>query len=123
MLRRVWTSAKTSRRFDVGTFTRVLARHRGKRNHTDLLPLTVGQIKAWNLALHERTGSWPTQVSGPIPEVDGETWRGIDQSLERGRRGLPGGMSLATLKREISPVPQQKCVDRVTANMLSSKTI
>jgi len=83
------------------SLARFLARHRGKRNSADLPLLTVNQVKGWIAAFHRRTGAWPTQLSGLIPGTKGECWNGIDRALTRGRRGLPGGMSLATLKREM----------------------
>src|SRR5262245_61677913 len=59
--------------------------------------LTTEQILAWADAHHARTGEWPRQRSGPVPEAPGLSWAGIDQALRYGRRGLPGGDSLARL--------------------------
>ena len=42
------------------------------------------------------TGDWPDQKSGQVTGTD-ETWLGIDATLRAGRRGLPGGSSLARL--------------------------
>jgi hypothetical protein len=75
----------------------LLAKQRGVRNASNLPPLSVEQILAWADAWHERTGEWPHLGSGPIPEAEGETWSGINQALKNGRRGLPGGASLAKL--------------------------
>ena len=44
-----------------------------------------------------RTGRWPARWSGPVIGIGGETWYGIDSALKSGRRGLPGGSSLAVL--------------------------
>jgi hypothetical protein len=60
-------------------------------------PLAVGQILAWADAHHRRTGSWPRQRSGPIPEAPGLAWHNVDADLRHGHRGLPGGNSLARL--------------------------
>jgi hypothetical protein len=60
-------------------------------------PLTVAQILAWADAYRRRTGSWPSAVSGSVPEAPGEKWRNIEQALYVGLRGLPGGDSLAKL--------------------------
>jgi hypothetical protein len=84
------------------SLARFLARHCGKRNHADLPPLTEAVIQGWMQAFQCRTGSWPTQVSGEIADTDGDTWRGIDKALTRGRRGLPGGSSLAKLKAKMA---------------------
>jgi hypothetical protein len=60
-------------------------------------PLTVKQVLAWADAHHARTGGWPTAASGPVLEAPGEVWRAVNQVLDRGHRGLPGGDSLARL--------------------------
>jgi hypothetical protein len=60
-------------------------------------PLTEEQILAWADAYHRRTGRWPHNRSGPIPEAHGETWNAVNLALFRGRRGLPGGGSLSRL--------------------------
>jgi hypothetical protein len=57
----------------------------------------VEQILAWADAHHARTGRWPTSASGPVADAPGERWRNIDGALRYGRRGLPGGGSLARL--------------------------
>jgi hypothetical protein len=59
--------------------------------------LSVSQVLAWADAHHRRTGRWPQVVSGPIAHSLGETWRAIDSALRHGRRGFPGGSSLARL--------------------------
>jgi hypothetical protein len=58
-------------------------------------PLTEALILRWADAHFERTGTWPQQNSGEVADAPGTTWRGVDLALARGRRGLPGGSSLA----------------------------
>jgi hypothetical protein len=65
----------------------------------DLPPLTVEQILTWIDAHKAATGIWPKQKSGPVSGTD-ETWAGINAALSRGKRGLPGGSSLAHLIKE-----------------------
>jgi hypothetical protein len=60
-------------------------------------PLTVETIQAWAKAHHRATGLWPGDRSGPVAGAPGEYWRSIDKALRLGKRGLPGGMSLAAL--------------------------
>lgn len=60
-------------------------------------PLCQLSILAWADAHFARTGSWPTQASGPILEAPGENWKGVDTALRRGLRGLPAGSSAARL--------------------------
>ena len=63
----------------------------------DLRLLNVEQVLDWVDAAFQRTGEWPNQFSGPITESPGDTWAGINYALNAGRRGLPGGCSLAQL--------------------------
>jgi hypothetical protein len=79
---------------------RLLARERGAYNPKALPPLTVGRVLRWARAHLRRTGAWPDRLAGPVPEAPGQTWCGIDWALTQGRRGLPGGSSLAKLRRE-----------------------
>ncbi len=62
--------------------------------------LSVRQILAWADDFHERASKWPVQKSGPIAGSLGEKWVNIDKALRYGRRGLPGGSSLAQLLAE-----------------------
>jgi hypothetical protein len=83
------------------SLAQLLARRRGVRNRKRLPPLTEEQILAWADAHHHRRhGAWPTSKSGPIPEAPGETWMAVDMTLRKGRRGRPGGSSLALLLAE-----------------------
>src|SRR5262249_41446130 len=40
-------------------------------------------------------GTWPTRLSGPIPESPGDTWYAIDAAFHQEHRGLVGYRSLA----------------------------
>jgi hypothetical protein len=75
----------------------LLAEERGVRNRSALQPLTTDQILAWADAHYERTGKWPRVLEGPIENVPGETWSGVENALRAGLRGLTGGSSLAAL--------------------------
>lgn len=78
----------------------LLAEKRGVRNVWSLPKLSYEQILAWADAHQQRTGKWPHAESGPIPEAPGETWVAVHHALQRGSRGLPGGLSLAELLAE-----------------------
>lgn len=80
-----------------GSLAKLLLEHRGVRNRAYLPPLTTKQILAWCDAHYERTGSWPKEDSGSIPDATSENWRAISQDLRQGHRGLAGGSSLAKL--------------------------
>jgi hypothetical protein len=82
------------------SLAKLLAGQRGKRNHLNRPCLTVAQILAWADAHHERSGEWPTQYSGAVRGVDGETWSAINRALGRGSRELPANTSLARLIAE-----------------------
>jgi hypothetical protein len=62
--------------------------------------MRVGTILEWACEHFERTGRWPNLWSGPIAAAPGETWCAADMALKAGRRGLPGGNSLARLLRQ-----------------------
>src|SRR5262249_53569796 len=81
------------------SLARLLAKHRGVRNPKQLPPLTEQVIVALADVHFWLTGSWPTSKSGPVTAspVPGETWARINFSLIQGKRGLPGGSSLARL--------------------------
>jgi hypothetical protein len=76
---------------------RLLAEYRGARNKAETPRLTTGQILAWADAHYRRTGKWPTQYSGPVLDVEGESWRAIQAALLLGSRGLPSGKSIKRL--------------------------
>ncbi len=78
----------------------VLERHRGVRNYKKLPDYRIEQILAW--ADHHRhiKGAWPLPTSGPIMNAPGETCRAVHAALHNGRRGLPGGSSLAQFLAE-----------------------
>jgi hypothetical protein len=81
------------------SLAKLLAEHRGVRNHMDLPDLTIEQIGAWADAHNAATGDWPNQKSGQVTGTD-ETWAAICAALNRGHRGLPRGCSLANLLAE-----------------------
>jgi hypothetical protein len=58
------------------------------------------RILRWADAHRTATGRWPTASSQPVSGMDDEAWSEIDASLKQGRRGLPGGSSLARLLAE-----------------------
>jgi hypothetical protein len=82
------------------TLAQLLARGLGIRTRANLPLLSVTLILAWVDAHYRRTGRWPKRGCGAIVEGPGETWNSIDQALQKGHRGLPGGSSLARLLAE-----------------------
>lgn len=64
-------------------------------------PLTEEMIWKWMQAYHAEHKRWPTSVTTDITP-GGSTWNVIDNSLRTGRHGLPGGSSLAQLRRKIN---------------------
>jgi hypothetical protein len=75
----------------------LLEQHRRRRHPTRAPKLTISQILAWASAFHLRTGKWPNNTSGPIPEAPGETWSAVSIAIDRGSRGLPDRQSLTRL--------------------------
>jgi hypothetical protein len=82
------------------SLSQLLADNRGVPNVQNLPRLSVTRILAWADAHHECTGKWPTRNSGRIEGSANETWARVDAGLIQGRRGLPGGSSLAQLLAE-----------------------
>lgn len=62
--------------------------------------LDPSQILAWADAFRARTGEWPGNTSGPIPEAPGETWLAVEAALTFGLRGLPGRSTILRLLAE-----------------------
>ncbi len=112
------------------SLARLLTAKRGVPNHLDVPPLPTDKILGWAKAHFRRTGKWPNNRSGPIPEAPGETWaivynamvqgnrghRGrsdapgeswgaIEAALRRGKRGLTSGSSLHRLLRRHRRIP------------------
>jgi hypothetical protein len=102
------------------SLARFLAKKRGFRNRTNLPPLRVKQILLWAKAHHRRTGKWPASESGPIHDALGETWKGVDQALYGGYRGLPGGTSLARLLAQDLSVRNSTNLPRLTYQKILS---
>jgi hypothetical protein len=76
---------------------RLLVRKRGVRDPLNLPALTEEGIRQLALLHRQQTGHWPRYNSGPVDDASGETWAAIDSALRYGKRGLPGGSSLALL--------------------------
>lgn len=75
---------------------RLLAQRRGVPENVRPA-LDEATILAWADAHHARTGEWPRRSSGTIVDAPGETWNAVNVGLIVGRRGLPGGTTLARL--------------------------
>jgi hypothetical protein len=90
------------------SLAQLLARRRGARNSQGRPPLSVRQVLIWADAHHRRTGRWPTNDAGDIPEARGETWGAVQAALQRGRRGFPGGDTLPRLLARERGVPNTK---------------
>jgi hypothetical protein len=88
------------------TLRSLLARERGVRHPSHPPPLNTEKILHWADAYHERTGQWPKEKSGSIPEAAGETWSMVNSAMEQGRRGLQGKTSLFGLLREKRRIPR-----------------
>ena len=76
---------------------RLLMARRQVRSPHYVPPLEIPQILKWAEAFHARTKRWPNPRSGPIREAPGETWLAVSNALVSGRRGMPGGTSIARL--------------------------
>lgn len=87
----------------------------GSAAHTTL---TVEQILAWAEDHRLRTGRLPSKRSGLILADPAEDWRGVDEALRLGHRGLPGGSSLsALLGKKKSPLTVAQIVAWAEAHL------
>jgi hypothetical protein len=82
--------------------------------------LTVKQVLTWADAFHDQTGEWPTYQGSAqhIPGALGERWHNLDRALRQGRRGFPGGSSLAQLLAEHRGVRNHMCLSRLTIKQI-----
>ncbi len=90
------------------SLAKLLYIHRGVRSPRNVPTLNEEQIFRWAQAHFKRTGRWPRGNSGKVTGAPGETWAAIDIALTRGKRGLPGGSSVAQLlaRRGVKRNPQ-----------------
>lgn len=92
----------------------LLAERRGHRNRKNLPRYKPRTILGWADAHRQRHGRWPTAKSGPIKDARGETWLAVDMALRHGRRGLPGGSSLADLLAKGRDARNRRSVPRLS---------
>src|SRR5713226_4030147 len=100
------------------SLAQLLTEHRGARNIHKLPPLTEEQILQWADDHHRRTGEWPTQKSGTIPNSGGEKWQAIDTALHLGTRKLTGRSSLARLLARHRGVRNRKQLPPLTEEQI-----
>ena len=62
--------------------------------------LSEDMILDWADQHNQRMGVWPNQNSGIVLIAPSENWSCVNQALQKGSRGLPGGSSLAKLLEE-----------------------
>lgn len=79
------------------SLARLLAEHRDVRNKQALPALTHKQILTWADAYHDKYGDWPRPESGKIDGTNGETWFAVEMALNKGQRGLHGGLTIPRL--------------------------
>jgi hypothetical protein len=80
-------------------------------------PLAVEHILRWADAHRAAPCRWLRRFNGRVDAAPGETGNavdGADGALRQGRRGLPGGPTLAQLLAECRPVPNPARPPRLT---------
>src|SRR5947209_6739445 len=80
--------------------------------------LTVEEIVAWADDHRARSGRWAVQAAGPVVSSPVEKWENIEQALWAGRRGLPGGDSLARLLARERGTRNPHCRPRLTVEQI-----
>jgi hypothetical protein len=99
------------------TLAKLLLKHRGRPHHGLPPDLTIPQILAWADAFHRRTGEWPGHLDGAIPKTR-LTWSAVHTALVRGKRGLPGGVSLPQLLEQHRGVRNHLAVPPLTEALI-----
>jgi len=79
---------------------RLLVQHRRVGRHVRRPRLTIEQVLSWADEHKAQTGEWPREIAGPVVAAAGETWLRVNDALSDGKRGFPGGTSLAKLLGE-----------------------
>ncbi|HLJ96754.1 MAG TPA: hypothetical protein VKU02_26510 [Gemmataceae bacterium] len=100
------------------SLSRLLSKQRGVRNIQNLPRLSIVQVLAWVDEHHRRTGRWPTSDTGPVADAPGETWSAVNAALQKGRRGFPGGSSLARLLAKRRGVRNPKQPPRLSVSLI-----
>lgn len=100
------------------SLAQLLEQYRAVPNIGRLPPLSSTKILRWADAQHRRTGDWPNEYSGPIPEAPGENWGNVSNNLRRGYRGLSGGTSLPRLLAQRRGVRNLKALPRLTVKQI-----
>lgn len=99
-----WALVQGNRGFPQGASLAILLAQSGMhRNRKDLPRLNTKLILHWADKYIQRHDKWPTHLSGPIDESNGETWSAVHSALYQGGRGLPGGSSLHKLLKTRRP--------------------
>src|SRR5580704_2754315 len=62
--------------------------------------LNEATVFKWARAHFQRTGEWPTKLSGAIQDAPGETWSAVNGALSVGRLGFRGRTTLLRLLRK-----------------------
>ena len=97
---------------------KLLSHSRNVDRHQRRPPLTISLVLEWCDAHYARTDRWPRFTSGKIVAGGSETWQRVHNALLKGKRGLPGGKTLAKLLAE-----RRKVRNRVGLRPLSEALI
>jgi hypothetical protein len=79
------------------TLNKLLAKHCGKRDPFNPPSLSLKQILKWSDDHYERTGTWPSVLSGRILAAPEERWEGVNRAMRKGKRGLTAGPGITKL--------------------------
>lgn len=91
------------------TLSKLLKRETGSIRSLRLPPLTIQLVLDRADDYHRRHGKWPTEHSGPVDGLPGETWKKVQSAFHTGTRGLAPGSSLAKTLNRYRGVP---CIQR-----------
>jgi superfamily II DNA or RNA helicase len=100
------------------TLADLLAKKRGVKNRKAQPKLTVEQILKWADSHYQKTGKWPTVMSGVVLDEPGENWRNIQNALRMGLRGLCSETTLAKLLAEKRGVQNLYTIQNLTEDQI-----
>src|SRR5262249_6262774 len=100
------------------SLAKLLNQERGVRNIGNLPDFTESVILQWAREHFAQAGKWPTRYSGKVLSNPEENWRGVENALRVGLRGLPGGSSLAQLLEAKCNVPNRMNLRKLSRRLI-----
>ena len=102
------------------SLARLMQSARGAKLYHAPRTLTEAEILAWADLFYARNGRYPFACDGRMDAEIPESWSAINIALHKGRRGLPGGSSLADLLQSSRTVVRNHTRKKVTLEQIDA---